>query len=54
MFPDFIFAQFNIEIALANLLYHFDWELPCSENRMELDMTESAGLTASRLTNLFG
>uniref|UniRef100_A0A0E0CD58 Uncharacterized protein n=1 Tax=Oryza meridionalis TaxID=40149 RepID=A0A0E0CD58_9ORYZ len=41
MFPDFIFAQFNIEIALANLLYHFDWEMPCSENsenRMELDM----------------
>uniref|UniRef100_I1NVC8 Cytochrome P450 n=1 Tax=Oryza glaberrima TaxID=4538 RepID=I1NVC8_ORYGL len=40
MCPDFIFAQFNIEIALANLLYHFvDWEFPCSENRMELDMT---------------
>ncbi|KAL5227748.1 hypothetical protein ABZP36_016013 [Zizania latifolia] len=53
MCPGMMFAQHNIEIALASLLYHFDWELPGGENQQQLDMTESGGVTASRRTDLW-
>lgn len=47
--PGINFAQSNIEIILANILYHFDWDLPHGE---ELDMSEAAGLSARRAENL--
>lgn len=34
-----------VELALANLLYHFDWKLPNDMKEEDLNMEESSGLT---------
>ncbi|CAN6243929.1 unnamed protein product [Urochloa humidicola] len=49
--PGINFSQANIEIALASLLFHFDWELP-SGAKGEMDMTEAFGLTVKRKAEL--
>ncbi|KAJ8768131.1 hypothetical protein K2173_021071 [Erythroxylum novogranatense] len=41
-----------VELALANLLYHFDWKLPNGLNSENLDMSEARGLTAHRKNDL--
>ncbi|KAF5204319.1 Cytochrome p450 [Thalictrum thalictroides] len=43
--PGLLFAIVAVEFAIANLLYWFDWEIPCGE---EIDITESFGLTVSK------
>lgn len=53
MCPGLVFAQSNVELALASLLYHFDWELPDGASPEELDMSEAGGVTASRRTHLW-
>lgn len=50
--PGTTFAQANVEIALASLLYHFDWELPAGGKPEEIDMTEQFGVTISRKSQL--
>ncbi|KAL6841599.1 hypothetical protein ACP4OV_028538 [Aristida adscensionis] len=50
--PAITFSQANIEIALASLLYHFDWELPTGVKPEELDMRSSCGLAVRRKTEL--
>lgn len=52
MCPGIVFAMANIELPLAQLLYHFDWKLPSGIKHGELDMTESCGLTARRKNGL--
>uniref|UniRef100_A0A0D9VAH3 Cytochrome P450 n=1 Tax=Leersia perrieri TaxID=77586 RepID=A0A0D9VAH3_9ORYZ len=52
MCPGLIFGVSSIQIALANLLYHFDWKLPDETGTHELDMTETHGITARRRTKL--
>jgi cytochrome P450 len=47
--PGINFAQSNIELILANILYHFNWELPHGK---ELDMSEAAGLSVRRAEKL--
>ncbi|CAM0952399.1 unnamed protein product [Alopecurus aequalis] len=42
--PGVGFASPSIELALASLLYHFDWELPAEAGASKLDMSEVYGL----------
>ncbi|RWR97040.1 Cytochrome P450 71A1 [Cinnamomum micranthum f. kanehirae] len=45
--PGISFAILTMELALANLLYFFDWKLPDGANGKDLDMSEAVGLTVS-------
>ncbi|KAL1538028.1 desmethyl-deoxy-podophyllotoxin synthase-like [Salvia divinorum] len=46
--PGMLFGLANVELPLAMLLYHFDWEMPNGMKDEELDMTEGFGATVSR------
>ena len=50
--PGIQFAIPNIELPLAQLLYHFDWKLPNGMKAADLDMTEAFGLTVRRKHDL--
>ncbi|EOX92908.1 4-hydroxyphenylacetaldehyde oxime monooxygenase, putative [Theobroma cacao] len=50
--PGLAMGATNIEFTLANLLYCFDWELPCGMNREDISMEEEGGLTYHRKTPL--
>ncbi|CAN6238089.1 unnamed protein product [Urochloa humidicola] len=52
MCPGINFSQANIEIALASLLYHFDWKLPDGAKPEDMDMTEVWGVTVRRKAKL--
>ncbi|CAL5039582.1 unnamed protein product [Urochloa decumbens] len=52
MCPGMAFGLVHVELALASLLYHFDWELPLGMKAEDLDMTEEMGVTARRLKDL--
>ena len=48
MCPGILFAIPSIELPLAHLMFHFDWELPNGMRHEDLDMTEVHGLSAKR------
>lgn len=48
--PGIVFGLATMELALANLLYHFNWSLP--DGTVELDMAEGFGLGARRKYDL--
>jgi cytochrome P450 len=50
--PGSTFGLRNIDLALAMLLYHFDWKLPNGIRSEELDMTEEFGVAVRRKDNL--
>lgn len=52
MCPGISFAIPSLELPLAQLLFHFDWEYPGGLKVEELDMTESFGLTVRRKVDL--
>ena len=43
--PGTLFAKMAIELVLANLVHHFDWEVGGGGRREDFDMTECIGLT---------
>ncbi|PNX77865.1 cytochrome p450 [Trifolium pratense] len=50
--PGITFGLPNVEMPLAQLLYHFDWKLPNKMKNEELNMTESFGITLRRKHDL--
>jgi len=50
--PGITFAIPNVELPLAQLLYHFDWKLPNKMKNHELEMTESSGVSLRRKNDL--
>lgn len=52
MCPGIVLGLANIEIALASLLYHFDWKLPDGMEPKDVDISEAVGLIASKKTHL--
>ncbi|KDP25063.1 hypothetical protein JCGZ_22598 [Jatropha curcas] len=52
MCPGITMAMANIELILAQLLYHFNWELPGKAKPETLDMSESFGLAVKRKVEL--
>ena len=51
--PGINFAILTIELMLANLMYHFNWELTPESAEKGIDMTESFGSTVHRINSLF-
>ncbi|CAM0946423.1 unnamed protein product [Alopecurus aequalis] len=50
--PGMTFGLAHVEVALAALLFHFDWELPGRMAAECLDMTEQFGVTTSLRSDL--
>ncbi|KAJ6829381.1 cytochrome P450 71A9-like [Iris pallida] len=42
-----------VELALANLLYSFNWELPKGTTKADIDMNEAPGVTVHRKSHLY-
>ncbi|CAL5202311.1 unnamed protein product [Lathyrus oleraceus] len=53
MCPGITFGVVNVEILLANLLFHFDWKMVGGNKGEELDMSESFGLSVKRKHDLY-
>ncbi|XVF49750.1 hypothetical protein PTKIN_Ptkin04bG0038600 [Pterospermum kingtungense] len=50
--PGISFSTASTELALAQLLHSFDWELPPGTEGKDLDLTEAFGITMHRIANL--
>ncbi|KAM7272618.1 hypothetical protein ACFE04_027281 [Oxalis oulophora] len=50
--PAITFGEANVELALAQLLHSFDWQLPPGVSTKDLDLTEVFGITMHRIENL--
>ncbi|PNX99182.1 cytochrome p450, partial [Trifolium pratense] len=53
MCPGTTFGTINVEILLANLLFHFDWKMINGVKAEELDMSEVFGLSVRRKHDLY-
>ncbi|RWW34233.1 hypothetical protein GW17_00000999 [Ensete ventricosum] len=50
--PGIAFAMATVELALANLLHHFDWHLPDGMAGEAMDMSEASGIAAHKKSSL--
>ncbi|RWV98280.1 hypothetical protein GW17_00038883 [Ensete ventricosum] len=50
--PGMNFSTSTLELALANLVRHFDWELPDGVTSENFDMTEAPGIVVQRKQRL--
>ncbi|KAL4182796.1 hypothetical protein AMTRI_Chr11g152040 [Amborella trichopoda] len=46
------FAVSTVELALVNLLYYFNWELPSGVRPNDIDLTKVFGITMYRKEHL--
>ncbi|KAJ1278237.1 hypothetical protein BS78_04G063900 [Paspalum vaginatum] len=53
MCPGVAFAGAVMELALAAMLYHFDWELPAGVAPGDVDMEEETGVVVRRKNDLY-
>ncbi|KAM7477538.1 hypothetical protein LguiA_025751 [Lonicera macranthoides] len=53
MCPGSTFGLANVELSLAQLLYHFNWKLPHGMSSGNLDMSETFEATSARRNNLY-
>jgi cytochrome P450 len=51
--PALTFGIATVELALAQLLHSFDWELPPGVEAKDLDLKEAFGITMHRISPLF-
>ncbi|OIW05382.1 hypothetical protein TanjilG_28848 [Lupinus angustifolius] len=51
--PGSTLGLLHVEMALAFLLYHFDWKLPNGMKSEDLDMTEIFGVTVRRKQDMY-
>nr|BAM68820.1 putative cytochrome P450 monooxygenase CYP71AV11v1 [Artemisia capillaris] len=52
MCPGSALGLANVQLPLANILYHFNWKLPNGASYDQIDMTERFGLTVVRQSEL--
>jgi len=52
MCPGILFGTVNVELPLAQLLFHFDWNLPKGPKPEDLDMSEVFGAVVTRKNDL--
>ncbi|KAG4207586.1 hypothetical protein ERO13_A03G075332v2 [Gossypium hirsutum] len=50
--PVITFGTVSVELALAQLLYSFDWELQSGTEAKDLDLTENFGITMHKIAPL--
>ena len=50
--PGTLFGIAVVELHIAQLLYHFDWQIPGGVKPEDLDMTEDFGATVRRKSHL--
>lgn len=46
--PSISMASSTVELILANLLYYYDWEMPCGLRREDISMEEEGGITTHK------
>lgn len=51
--PGISFGLASVEMTLAQLLYHFHWEMPEGMSRDGIDMEEAEGIAVGRKSGLF-
>ncbi|RLM80338.1 ent-cassadiene C2-hydroxylase-like [Panicum miliaceum] len=52
MCPGINLGLANMELALASLLYHFDWKLPKGMEPKDVEVMEAVGINGSKATSL--
>ena len=53
MCPGMSFGLLSVELTLAVLLFHFDWNLPNGIRSEDFDMSEKFGVTVGRKNDIF-
>ncbi|RWR94944.1 cytochrome P450 71A1-like protein [Cinnamomum micranthum f. kanehirae] len=50
--PGMSFGTMTVELTMANLVYHFNWEFPSGVNKQNIDMSEAPGIAVHKKSDL--